>query len=692
MLLLRLLFGRADALLTGEVRAVDLLRQLLIGIGVVVALAAEPVVVVAAAGEFEWSVQLAHGRATAVAADRLARRDREHFRRAFAAARANRWSAARRHASRGHDPQLHKILYWLELAGPAAKDFSAITSFVERNPGWPRLDDLRRRAEEVINSEVSDQAVLAWFGRHEPVTAQGAIRFAEALIAAGNVGDGERRLRRAWVLGTFTARNERAFLRRHRNRLRAEDHVARLDRLLWDGHTRSATRMLRRVDKPLRALAKARMALMRREPGVDGAVARVPANLVDDPGLVYERLRWRRRKGMYETALEMLARGPEQPPRPERWWIERAYLAREALVRDDTSVAYRIASDHGQAPGASFAEAEWLAGWIALRFLGKTDVARVHFERMYEAVGYPISRARGAYWAGRAAEAAADLAAASKWYEAAATRPTTYYGQLAAAWLGTAKAPTLPEAPTIAAEQVTAFGERELVRAVRRLAEIGEDRLVRTFVRRLNAIAETPAERLMIAHLAEDTERTDLAVYTARRASLAGVSLIDPGYPTLELPKGQDPDPALVYAVIRQESGFDPAAISGAGAHGLMQLMPATARTVSRRLRTKYSKRKLIADPDYNVSLGRAYLASLIDEFDGSHILALAAYNAGPRRVRRWIRDYGNPRDVDPIDWIESIPIAETRNYVQRVLEGLYVYRLRLGQAHNGVTLADELH
>jgi soluble lytic murein transglycosylase len=611
----------------------------------------------------------------------LARRDLKLYRKAFAAAMTNRWSEARRYAAKARESPLRKVLDWLELAGPTANDFSEIAEFIDENPSWPRLGELQRRAEAVIGNDVSDQAVLAWFDRHQPTTATGATRLAEALIAAGAVEAGERRLRQAWIDGTFSAREERAFLRRHKRRLRAEDHVARLDRLLWDGHTRSAKRMMPRVDEGLRALAWARVALMRQAPGVDGAVARVPDELANDPGLVYERLRWRRRKGKYDAALEMLGSAPARPARPERWWTERSYLARQALVRGDISVAYRTARDHGQSNGVGFAEGEWLAGWIALRFLGESEIAAAHFQSMYEAVSYPISRARGAYWAGRAAEAMGERAAATKWYRSAATHATTYYGQLAAARLGIRTTASLPEAPPIAATEVKAFSGRELVRVVRLLAEAGERKLVRSFVRRLNAIAETPAERMLIARLAQEAKRTDLAVYTARRASLVGVDLIDHGYPMLDLPKGRGPDPALIHAVIRQESGFDPRAVSRAGAQGLMQLMPATARKLSRKLKTRYSKRKLIADPDYNVALGRAYLAALIDDFDGSHILALAAYNGGPRRVGRWIRDYGDPRDndVDPIDWIESIPIAETRNYIQRVLEGLYVYRLRLG-------------
>jgi soluble lytic murein transglycosylase len=434
------------------------------------------------------------------------------------------------------------------------------------------------------------------------------------------------------------------------------------------------------------------MALRRSAPGVDWAVAQVPDQLKGNPGLVYERLRWRRRKGKVAAALEMLEMAPDRPPRAEMWWRERAYLARAALAMGDVEVAYRVVRRHGQTSGADLADGEWLAGWIALRFQGKPAAALAHFETMYQTVTYPISRTRGAYWAGRAAEAMGDSAAAARWYRLAAAHPLAFYGQHAAARLGPENGMALPDGPAISGFEFGAFYQRELVRVTRLLAEIGERKLVRIFVRHLSRIAETPAERILIARLAQYTDRTDLAVWTARRASLAGVDLIDHGYPMLPLPEGRGPDPALVLAVIRQESGFDPKAVSPTGARGLMQLQPATARKVSRMLGTRYSKRRLTSDPDYNLTLGRAHLAELIAAYDGSYVLALAAYNAGPRRVKRWIKAFGDPRrgSAQAIDWIESIPLGETRNYVQRVLEGLFVYRLRFDRSNIVVTMGEK--
>ncbi|MFQ5954523.1 MAG: lytic transglycosylase domain-containing protein [Kiloniellales bacterium] len=668
-------------------------RRFLIGLGMVV------IVGVCGAGldcladparPFTWPGVY---RAAAYKIGELRPDDFRSYREAFKLARGGRWSRARRVAAKAHDPLLRKVLDWLELTESGRPRFAAIADFIDENPDWPRAVQLRRRAEAALDDTVSDATALAWFGRHEPVTTKGATRYAVALLASGATAEGERRLKRAWIEGDFNARGERAFLKRHRHRLTKEDHEARLDRLLWDGDRRAAQRMMRRVGKGWRALAKARAALRRNARGVDWVIAQVPDELKVDPGLIYERLRWRRRKGKFEAALEMLETAPQRIARPELWWNERAYLARVALAKGEASVAYRVARRHGQTDGVGFAEGEWLAGWIALRFLDDHVGALEHFKTLYESVSTPISRTRGAYWGGRAAEALGDRQAADRWYRLAAQHITTFYGQLAAARLGQDRAAELPDGPAISAREMEAFYGRELVRVVRLLAEIGEDELVRLFIRQLNAIAKTPAERILIARVAENVDRTDLALWTARRASLSGVNLIDHGYPVMSLPEGQGPDSALIHAVIRQESGFDPRAVSRTGARGLMQLLPATARKVSHRLKARYSKDRLTVDPDYNVMLGRAHLARLIEDFKGSYVLALAAYNAGPKRVGRWIKQHGNPRQdtADAVDWIELIPLTETRNYIQRVLEGLFVYRRRLGPSNVIATLEDAL-
>lgn len=617
------------------------------------------------------------------------------YRAAFTSAQAGNWRQAAARAAKAKQKLPGKALSWLRYKTPGSgARFERIAAFIDSNPGWPRPMELRRRAEEAMPDTLPRGEVLAWFKRHPALTAPGSTRHARALIATGQHGRATKFLRTAWIDLNMSAREGRAFRREFRKYLRAEDHAARLERLIWDQRIGAARRQMRRVGRDRRNLARARLMLMQRSGGVDGAIARVPEFMRDDAGLIYERLRWRRRKGFTDSAIELLDRPPTQLLRPGKWWYERAVLARRTLRNGEITRAYRLARDHRQTAGAPFAEAEWLAGWIALRFLGDAEIALEHFTRLYDKVRYPISRARGAYWAGRAAEMGGgeSRTRSQKWYGAAAEHPTTFYGQLAQDRLlgGTEPRP----GPVPSQSQREAFEKRERVRLVRMLAALENRDLVETFFESLMRDAGHEADWTLIANLAAEIGRQDLSVRAAKRAVRAGVVLPEAGYPALAVSLGAVPDPALVLAVIRQESAFDATAISRAGARGLMQLMPATARSMARRLKIRYSRQRLTADPEHNVSLGSAYLARLIRSYDGSIVLALAAYNAGPNRVKRWLRANGDPRATsvqDAIDWVESIPIAETRNYVQRVLENVPIYGYRLQDRFVPARIADAL-
>ncbi len=417
--------------------------------------------------------------------------------------------------------------------------------------------------------------------------------------------------------------------------------------------------------------------------GVDNAIARVPAHLIDNPGLVYERARWRRRKGFDERARLLLDPLPEALVRPAAWWREARVQVKESLDVGEISLAYRLAANHRQLDRQYVAQAEWLAGWIALRFLEDPPTAFQHFSTLFKGVRYPISIARAAYWCGRAAIANGDTSLAREWFGRAASHTTTYYGQLAAAEIAPREAMALPPMPVPSQDDVERIERLEIYKVVHALAELGQADKNDKFIEKLALISTTDGERLLAAITAAEAGRRDLAVKSARRSSWSGVPLITYGYPLTPISETRTTinDQALVLAMIRQESGFDSKAISRSGARGLLQLMPATARAVARKLNMKYSRTRLLSDRNYNITLGTGYLAELLDDFDGSYVLALAAYNAGPGRVQGWIRTHGDPRDpsVDVIDWIELIPFEETRNYVQRIIEAVPVYRKPLG-------------
>ncbi|MGD9537887.1 MAG: lytic transglycosylase domain-containing protein [Alphaproteobacteria bacterium] len=594
---------------------------------------------------------------------------------------------AQRIAAQADDPLPLKIVRWLDYRrAETVASFEAISAFILENPEWPELGRLQASAEQALARDATDSAVLAWFEGRDPVTRDGRIRLLHALLNANQQERAGALARTSWRDDDFGAKEEQAFMAEFGRFLSRQDHQARLDRLLWENKSTSARRMFAHVGPGWRALAETRIAL---HDGSDKATAllrKVPAELKRDPGLTYERVRWRRLKGLEDEARALLVGVKTVTDHAPLWWQERKLLAWSALEKGATRDAYRLAAAHGLSSGVSFADAEWFAGWIALRHRGDPKTALRHFTRLHENVGTQISLSRAAYWAGRAAEAADDDATADAWYRKAAAWPATYYGQLAAARAHQKAAPLFAVAAREAAAREDALTGHELITAARMLALLGEDEYVTPFILRLGDLARGPADHGLVAKIAVDISRPDLSVRAAKRAAAEGYVSVEALYPLAALPLAEaDPrlEPALVLALSRQESEFDPRAKSKAGALGLMQLMPTTAQHVAKSKGISVREADLIRSPALNVQLGSAYLANLIDGFGGSYVLALAAYNAGPANVRQWIATNGSPLDIasiDVIDWIELIPYAETRNYVQRVLEGVQVYRWRLGE------------
>ncbi len=625
-----------------------------------------------------------------------AARDLAAARAAMDAVTDDRWAEAYAHARRSGDPLVGKLVFFYDtIRRTSEQTFSAVAAFMAANPHWPEPDRLQAQAERAMPPGLPPARVIAWFGGRPPVTGVGGVRLAEALKRNGDSAGARAALRRAWQDGRFSAAEEAAILADFAGYLTDDDHVRRLDRLLWEGRTSEAERMRARVDAGWRALADARIRLRRQSAGVDAAISAVPASLQSHPGLVYERVRWRRKKDRDAEARALLA-AHSDAAEPDRWWTERSILARRALADGLTREAYRIASGHRMTGGSEFAEAEFVAGWIALRFLNEPGKAAGHFQRLYDSVSYPISLARGAYWRGRAAEAMGESATATGWYRNAAAHSSTFYGQLAGLRLNPGQPMTLPAAAAPTAAQTAAFERHELTGAVRLLAAVDQDHRLYTFILHLAGLDDAPGWKRLTGDLAVSLGRPDLGVFVAKDAYKTGNILVNLGYPELTaspLPGGARVERALALAVIRQESAFRMDAVSRAGARGLMQLMPATAQRVSRQNGLPYAPHRLTSDPAYNMALGQAYLADMLARFGGSKVLALCAYNAGPGRADRWRREHGDPHASleQAIDWIERIPFSETRNYVQRVLENLQVYRAKMAGGATARTLTDDL-
>ncbi len=610
--------------------------------------------------------------------------DRLIYGEAFAAAAKGQWSASLDAAAKGRDPLATTYFRWRYYIQPGATPtFNEIASFIDEHPDWPHVARMLRNAEALLQDrpESDDTFVLDWFERHQPVSTTGKVRLAEAQLRGGLHDAGYKLLREAWIEGNFARSDERTLLRRHRQLLTRDDHADRLDRLLWDRRRSDATRLLPRVSPDLRALSLARIGLIASAGNVDTLIDRVPEAHRDNPGLAFERARWRRTKGFDDRAREIMLEPRLSELRADKWWRERRIQVRNALYEGDVTDAYVVATLSDLEPGGpDYAEAEWLAGWIALRFLEQPDLALDHFARLHSAVFFPVSISRAAYWAGRAADALDDPELAAKWYSDAAVYPLTYHGQLAIERLGSAPSLKLPDEPAPTIAEAEEFPGREMTQMSRLLADLGEGRQADPFVMQLDGQVRTAGERVLVAVLADAIGRRDLSVRVAKSAEQDGVYLTNRAYPIIKMPQTYVQDSALLLAMSRQESAFDPEAISHAGARGLMQLMPATARRTAKNINVRYSVDKLTSDADYNAMLGSAHLKELLETFDGNYVLAVAAYNAGGGRVRRWMRQSGDPRTdaVDAVDWIELIPFTETRDYVQRVMGNLQVYRTRL--------------
>ncbi len=627
-----------------------------------------------------WAACLT-GSASAANGILLSEADRTIYTAAFEQLEARRFESARETAAKATNALPAKVIYWLDLTREKTEaDFAELARFIEENPDWPRQRNLRRNAERAMPADLSDSDLLAWFEARPPVTTDGALRYAEALKRSGNDDRAAAFLREVWIEFKLTTKQEKAFLKQYGGLLRKDDHIDRLDRLLWQRSARAARRQARRIGNGYVQLAEARLLLAFRRPGVDRAVRKVPSKLREDPGFIYDRARWRRRKGRRQGVIALLDPPRPDAPHPEVWWPLRHWAARGALDRRDFAVAYRLASHHGFEKGLGFAEGEWLAGWIALRFVKDPKRAYDHFVQLFDGVSTPVSRARGAYWAGEAARSKGDEEQAEHWYRLAAKHISTFYGQLAGKRLGLPPATALPRPVEPQPEDRQDFARRELVQVVRLLGQIDRKNIQRRFLDRLRKTATTTSDFWLTAELALEQGRPDRALRTAKEARRVGLILPDHLYPLPNLPHDDAMDRTLLFAVIRQESQFYNEVVSGAGARGLMQLMPATAKRVARKLKIPYRRSKLTQDPAYNMRLGVAYLTQMLDRYQGSQLLALAAYNAGPRRVDRWIKRFGDPRKpgVDLIDWAERIPFGETRNYVQRILEAVPIYDLRM--------------
>lgn len=584
------------------------------------------------------------------------------------------------------DPVARKLAEWVILRSPNnGATVERYRAFIAANPGWPSLDFFRRRLEAALWDDRRDDAVvLDWFASETPLTAKGRLVLARAAQNRGDSRTAARLVRESWREDSLTEAMERAVLDQFGGLISAADHKARMDRLLYDdGAHEAALRAAKRLGGGHLALAKARQAVSRRAKNAKALLDAVPQALHGDAGYIFAKIQWLRRNDHIAEAARLMLSAPREPARLydlDEWWIERRVLSRELLDAGDNRSAYLVARDAAVPARGNFrTQHQFTAGWIALRFLNDPATATRHFEQIRRQSNNPTALARAGYWLGRAAEAAGRGGDARAAYQFAAAHSTSYYGQLARAKLG------LPQMALNGAPKSGMRGERlEIVRAVGLLYAADQGGLALPILAELGDTADAEA----LAALAEVAARHDDArglLTIGKDALNRGLPFEHYAFPIAGIPRyrplGPDVERAIVYAIARQESGFNPAVVSPAQAYGLMQVTPAAGKYVARRYGTSFDLNRLRSDSPYNVAFGAAELASLIEDYRGSYILTFAGYNAGRGSVRKWIARYGDPRDpkVDAVDWVERIPFSETRNYVQRIMENLQVYRVRFG-------------
>lgn len=577
---------------------------------------------------------------------------------------------------------------WKYLRDPntPAISFSSGLTFLNRHGDWPDIKLIRIRTEEAALREgQSGSALKSFCAAYPPITGRGMI----ACVAVGIGGD--TAVKQAWKQGDFSPFEEKQILGQHRGSLSNADHEARVDRLLYERKSGGAQRMLPMLSSAQQKLAEARIALQTGAGNAPIKLKAVPASLQDHPGLTLDRIRFRNKRGLNMEMRELFANGPIDPPYADEWWPLRAIAVREALQAAQYRQAQEIIRRHGALKTEFLAEALWLKGWIGLTYQNNAGDAYKDFYRLYNEVITPVSKSRAAYWAARAAKKNGNGDIARDWLRKAAEYPTVFYGQLAHAELNPNEPLDLPSQPSVSTGTRAEFAKRELPRVTRMLADAGEQEMVDKFIIHMGEKAETPEEFALLADLATSINASHGGVVVAKSALRKNIVLIRAGWPTMPTPANLGIEPALTHAITRQESEFNNKAQSHANAKGLMQLLPGTASDTARKIGLPFAPPD-IWDPTTNVTLGSAYLGRMIAAQGDSYILGIASYNAGPRNANNWVADFGRPpgNAEDAIQWIENIPFGETRNYVQRVLENLQVYRQLLKQSDR-VKLAEDL-
>ena len=601
------------------------------------------------------------------------------------------WKDALKVSRKARAKSIYNFIQWKHLLTTGNNaSFYDYKQFIENNSNYPRINRIKYLAEHKLSTKnQSPKSIIKWFNNYEPLSGYGKVILGESLISIGEQTRGINLIKSGFVTADLTKSDLINFRKKYKKYLTNKDYINRADYLAWENKYWDLKRIIRYLPKDYQRLYTARQLLMSRSYGVDTAISKVPDKMKNDSGLNYDRLKWRRKRGRVDSSLEILfniKNTKEYMIRPDKWWKERAIIARSLIYKKRYEDAYKITSKNALSEGPEYAEAEWMSGWIAFSFLNDPLLAEEHFKKFYDNVGYPISLSRGAYWLGRVYEKLGNKDKSFEWYKESAKFLTTYYGQLSFMKIYPNEKFELNKEMEVDKKYAEDFYKNKLVATVYLLNDLKKTKYTKHILRHLANDNIEKGSEILAARLATDIARFDFAIQISKIASYEKRFHNKFNYPIIATPKiinkRKIPEAAFILSIIRQESEFDTSAHSRAGAKGLMQLMPYTAKTVAKQAKLTYSKSKLTKNPNYNIKLGSFYIAGLLLEYDGSYPFSIAAYNAGPKRVKYWKKINKNPqkKQIDYVDWIELIKFKETRNYVQRVLENYNVYRYILQQ------------
>lgn len=599
---------------------------------------------------------------------------------ALQAVSKNQWDTAYQQAAMIQSPLERDIFNWYAFKqGDSRASFNNILDFLNRRGDWPSQSKIQSLAEKKISSATPPAQIIALFKDNDPRTADGAHAYVRALLATGNTSKLKSFLNDWWPEASLSRDDQREIYNRYSGHFNRKAHVDRLNKLMLNNEYSNAQGIAGVLGGGYPTLVQTRMALRKGESSAGNLVGNVAQNLQNDEGLLLDRLTWERKRKNNNAAIQILNRSPSANymTEPKLWWQERHIIIRRLIEQKRYSDAYSLAASHKQTEEFPRTQAEWVSGWLALRFINKPDVAFRHFETLYNVVETPISKSRGSYWAGLASQTMGRDDIANKWYQVASRYPQTYYGQMAARTIG--QEPNIMSIDNASSVANADISNTDMAKAASAFRKAGLSSEVKSFLYQLYLERESASDLMGASKFASQMGYEEISIRAAQKLQNDhGINAIKYLYPIVPNSSQyiRGISPATAHAIIRQESRFDQNAVSHAGARGLMQLMPGTASDTARKLGIQHQQSWLTSRPTHNVQLGSTYLKQMLDRYNGNLVMAAAAYNAGPGRVDRWISEIGDPRtgQISMLDWAELIPIYETRNYAQRVIEADHVY------------------